>query len=261
MSASATPAGTPAPVPAHVLVVAKAPVAGQAKTRLGAEVGMAAAAELAAAALLDTLAAAAAYAGPGRCHVALAGDLADGAAADELRRALDGWVVRPQIGGGFDERLAHAHADVPGPVVQVGMDTPQLTPALLAEVVAGLASHDAVLAPAEDGGWWALALRDPGAAGALRGVPMSTPETYVATRAALEDAGLSVGTASTLVDVDEVDDAHRVAAAAPSTRFARRWTASSTAPGETPDPSGARLVTNNEDDHHDGAHGARRAGR
>ena len=40
-----------------MLVVAKAPVAGRVKTRLGAEVGMAAAAELAAASLLDTLAA------------------------------------------------------------------------------------------------------------------------------------------------------------------------------------------------------------
>lgn len=238
--------------PAHVLVVAKAPVAGRAKTRLGAEVGMPAAAELAAAALLDTLAAAAAYAGPGRCHVALAGDLADGAATDELRAALAGWSVRPQAEGGFDERLAHAHAAVPGPVVQIGMDTPQVTPALLAEVAAGLASYDAVLAPAEDGGWWALGLRDPAQAVALRGVPMSTPRTYDDTRAALEAAGLRVGSAPSLVDVDEVADAHRVARDAPATRFSRLWTASSGAA----DPSGLTTAPNNEDDDDDADHDA-----
>lgn len=229
-------AATPEPpLPAHVLVVAKAPVAGLAKTRLGAVVGMDAAAALAAAALLDTLEAAWAYAGghasggpdtSSRCHVALAGSLDEGVDAAALHAALRGWQVRPQRGDGFDERLAAAHADVPGPVVQVGMDTPQVTPALLAAVVAGLDAHDAVLAPAPDGGWWALALRDPTRAAVLRGVPMSTPGTCAATRAALEAAGLSVGDAPALVDVDEVADAVQVARLAPTTRFARLWHAS-----------------------------------
>lgn len=225
--------------PAHVLVVAKAPVAGRAKTRLGAEVGMAAAARLAAAALLDTLDAAATYAAPQHRHVALAGDLGEVAAPDAaaLRAALAGWHVRGQADGGFDERLAAAHAAVPGPVVQVGMDTPQVTPALLAAVVEGLERHDAVLAPAADGGWWALALRDPGAARALVGVPMSTGETCAATRAALEAAGLEVGSAPELVDVDEVADARAVAAQAPATRFAVAWRAAD-------DPSGLGAVSN-----------------
>ncbi|MDF9714842.1 DUF2064 domain-containing protein [Nocardioides sp. ChNu-99] len=228
------------PQPAHVLVVAKAPVPGLAKTRLGAEVGMPEAAALAAAALLDTLEAAEAYAGPHRCHVALAGDLAEGAETEALTTALAGWTVRPQVDGDFDERLAAAHAAVPGPVVQVGMDTPQVTPALLAEVAAGLADHDAVLAPAADGGWWALALRDPRDAAALRGVPMSTADTGAATRAALEAAGLSVATAPELVDVDEVGDARTVAAAAPATRFARGWRA---ATGHA-DPSASAAASN-----------------
>ncbi|MFW6774075.1 TIGR04282 family arsenosugar biosynthesis glycosyltransferase [Nocardioides sp. CPCC 205120] len=229
------------PPPAHVLVVAKAPVPGLAKTRLGAEVGMVEAATLATAALLDTLDAAQRYAGPHRCHVALAGDLDEAVdGGGTLRAALTGWTVRPQVEGDFDERLAAAHAEVPGPVVQVGMDTPQVTPDLLAEVVAGLADHDAVLAPAADGGWWALALRDPRDAVALRGVPMSTAGTGAATRAALEAAGLSVGSAPELVDVDEVDDARAVAAAAPSTRFARGWRA---AIGE-PDPSDRVVAPN-----------------
>ncbi|WP_139984053.1 TIGR04282 family arsenosugar biosynthesis glycosyltransferase [Nocardioides litoris] len=206
------------------LVVAKAPVAGLAKTRLAAGVGEQAAADLAAAALLDTLDAAGHAV---RRVVAMTGDLDSAERSAELRGALAGWTVVPQRGDGFDERLAAAHLDAarvaPGPVVQVGMDTPQVTPALLDEVAAGLLRHDAVLGPADDGGWWVLALRDPAAADCLRGVPMSTDGTYDATRAALVAAGLDVGAAVELSDVDTVDDADRVARSAPATRFGRGW--------------------------------------
>ena len=212
----------------RALVVAKAPVAGRAKTRLGAVVSHQRAAELASAALLDTLVACAAAYGPEHCHLALDGDLAIAVDGEALLAATRGWTVHPQRDGGFDERLAGAHADVAGtgagPVVQVGMDTPQLTPALLHEVAAGLKDHDAVLGPAEDGGWWVLALRDPRAARALVGVPMSTDDTHDRTVAALRAAGLRVGSASVLRDVDEVEDAVAVAAAAPGSRFARCWT-------------------------------------
>jgi uncharacterized protein len=204
-----------------VLVVAKAPEPGRVKTRLGADVGMAVAAELAAASLLDTLAACAAFT-PSR-HLSLAGDLDRAVRSGDLRAAVAGWTVHPQVGADFAERLADAHSRVEGPVVQVGMDTPHLTQALLRDAAAGLSTHDAVLGPAEDGGWWVLALRDPARAAALAGVPMSTPTTGADTRAALEAAGLSVGTTATLRDVDTVADADAVAASAPGTRFAAAW--------------------------------------
>lgn len=214
---------TGSPQPVRALVVAKAPVAGEVKTRLGATVGMTGAAELAAAALLDTVEACAAAFGVGSCHLALAGDLVGAVAEQDLTRALEGWGVRPQRGDGLGERLAQAHADVPGPVVQVGMDTPQVTPALLREVALGLDEHDAVLGPAADGGWWVLALRDPRHARVLAGVPMSTATTYDDTRAALAGAGLVVAACPELRDVDDADDAAVVAAQAPHTRFARMW--------------------------------------
>lgn len=208
---------------ARMLVIAKAPVAGRVKTRLGAEIGMAAAAELAAAALLDTVAACVAAAGPDRCHLALEGDLAEAVHGEEIRAALSGWRVTAQRGEGLGERLVAAHADVPGRRVQVGMDTPQVTPELLAEVAARLDDHDAVLGRAEDGGWWVLALHGAGPAAVLPQVPMSDPRTYDATRAALRADGLAVGDATALRDVDRVEDGHAVAAAAPTTRFARAW--------------------------------------
>jgi glycosyltransferase A (GT-A) superfamily protein (DUF2064 family) len=209
----------------RVLVVAKAPVAGRVKTRLGAEIGMAAAADLAAASLLDTMAACRQAFGPDACLLSLSGDFADAVRGDELIRASDGWSVGRQRGSTFAERLANAHLDVlpGGPVVQVGMDTPQLTPALLVDVATATDEHDAVLGPAADGGWWVLALRRPTAARSLHDVPMSTPTTYDDTRRALVGEGLDVAVAVTLRDVDTVADAEAVVGQVGDSEFGRAW--------------------------------------
>lgn len=204
-----------------LLVVAKAPEPGRVKTRLGADIGMRAAAELASASLRDTVEAGA---GTGwTCHLSLAGDLDAAVGGEALRAALTGWTIHPQRGRGLGARLADAHRRTPGPVVQIGMDTPHVTTAGLRAVAAALDGHDAVLGPAEDGGWWVLALRDPAHARALARVPMSTPTTGADTRAALEASGLSVAEAPAMRDVDTVADAEHVAGLAPASRFASVW--------------------------------------
>jgi rSAM/selenodomain-associated transferase 1 len=209
----------------RALVVAKAPVPGRVKTRLGADVGMRAAAELAAAALLDTLAACRAAFGAADCLLSLSGDLRQAARGTEIEAALAGWHVYRQRGDDLGARLAHAHADVPqgGPVLQVGMDTPQLTPEQLQAGASALEEADALIGPAEDGGWWVLGLRDPAAAAPLRGVPMSTSTTYADTVRALEGDGLRVATGTVLRDVDTVADADLVAGSHRDTEFARAW--------------------------------------
>ncbi len=211
---------------ARVLVVAKAPVPGEAKTRLGDRIGHAAAADLAAAALLDTIEACAA-AFDDRCHLALSGDLDDASRGDEIRAALHGWHVFAQAGDSFGARLAHAHRTVeeiaPAPVVQVGMDTPQLTASLLTEAAERLRPGVGVIGPAHDGGWWLLGLMCPGAAEVLAGVPMSTRRTGFDTRRALTGWGVRVATVATLRDVDTFADAEVVAREAPGTRFAEAW--------------------------------------
>lgn len=209
----------------RALVVAKAPVAGQVKTRLGADVGMDLAADIAAAALLDTITTCREAFGADRCLLSLAGDLREAVRGDEIVDALTGWTVAPQRGLGLGERLANAHADVPtgGPVLQVGMDTPQLRVADLHEAAAALETADAVLGAAEDGGWWVLGLHAPSGATALRDVPMSTPTTYADTRSALERQGLRVATTGTMRDVDTWADADVVARANRHTEFARVW--------------------------------------
>lgn len=207
----------------HALVVAKAPEPGRTKTRLAAAVGAQRAADLSAAALLDTVKACSAAFGVERCHVSLAGSLDNAVDADRIREALAGWHVHAQTGDGFADRLIRSHRQVPGPVIQVGTDTPQVTAADLLEVAELLKGADAVLGMAVDGGWWVLALHDPKAAECLRNVPMSSPETGARTLAALEAAGLKVALAGELRDVDQAEDAELVAQTAPSTEFARQW--------------------------------------
>ncbi|MFD5094987.1 DUF2064 domain-containing protein [Amycolatopsis thailandensis] len=204
-----------------LLIVAKAPVPGFAKTRLCPPATPEQAAEIAAASLLDTLDAAL-LTPDARVVVALTGDLDKAAHGREIATALRKTEVIPQRGDGFDVRLANAHADAPRPgesVLQIGMDTPQVTPALLAEAANRL--EDSVLGPAEDGGWWALGLKDPLHAKALAGVPMSRDDTGRQTLRALADVGLNPGILPTLSDVDTIADARRVAALEPASRFAR----------------------------------------
>jgi rSAM/selenodomain-associated transferase 1 len=208
-----------------VLVIAKAPVAGDAKTRLAQVVGPRQAAHIAAIALIDTLRVA------GDVFdariLAMAGRLSAAedasAVAEECRR----WTVIGQRGGSLSARLASAHRSAAravsgSPVLQIGMDTPQLTANLLAGAAATLATGraDAVLGPAEDGGWWALGLRDPSLARVLHGVPMSHPDTAALTLRALHRVGVRVEMLPMLRDVDTWADAIAVAALAPDTDFA-----------------------------------------
>ncbi|MEV6609312.1 DUF2064 domain-containing protein [Kutzneria sp. NPDC051319] len=214
---------------ACVLVVAKAPVPGLAKTRLLPAATPDQAAEVAAASLLDTLDAVLSVPRVRRV-VAMTGDLEQAARAAELRRVLRWFDVIPQRGNDFAERLVNAHADVAElPVVQIGMDTPQVTPWLLGSAIAATCTGDAALGLAEDGGWWALGLRDPLHAMVLRHVPMSQPDTGSRTLDALHDLDLNVSPLPVLSDVDTVDDARRVAALVPGSRFAAAVAAISTA--------------------------------
>lgn len=229
---------SPTPVDAHAgsdrvtyLVVAKAPAPGLVKTRLTPSYSDHEAAALAAAALLDTLDAVRASVdgsdASARLPVcALSGDLDSGAAPDGVRNALAGFTVISQRGDGLGPRLAHAHVDAAGelgPTVQIGMDTPQVTPELLRAAASRVVAEDgpdAALGPADDGGWWLLALRRAGHARLIANVAMSTAETGRLTRAALQQGGLRVELLPALLDVDLPEDVPMVAAAAAGTRFA-----------------------------------------
>jgi rSAM/selenodomain-associated transferase 1 len=195
-----------------LIVIAKAPVAGGSKTRLCPPCTPAEAAQLAEAALRDTLAAVAA-APAARRIVALQGE-----AGEWLPR---GFEVVAQRGEGLAARLASAFEDAGGPALLVAMDTPQLTAALLGGALAqmGREGVDAALGETTDGGYWGIGLRRPERA-AFEGVPMSTRSTHAAQLARLRSLGLRVAALEPLRDVDTIADARAVAAAAPGSRFA-----------------------------------------
>ena len=193
------------------IVIAKQPVPGRVKTRLTPSLTPVEAADVATAALLDTLDRVAELPADQRVL------FFDGDAADWLPV---GWRHVAQPAGGLDERIAAAFAAVgSGPAVLVGMDTPQLRP----EHLTGWnpATHDACLGLATDGGFWALGLIDPARANhALRGIPMSTEHTGAAQLERLSELGLRVALLDTLTDVDTVDTAVEVARLVTGSRFA-----------------------------------------
>ncbi|MGH4013881.1 MAG: TIGR04282 family arsenosugar biosynthesis glycosyltransferase [Pseudonocardiaceae bacterium] len=216
---------------AILLVLAKAPVPGQVKTRLCPPLTPTQAARIAAAALLDTLDAVLAVPQTAAV-VALAGRLDRVADPAPLHAALQAASVIRQRGSTLGERIAAAHAAAaalaPGtPVLQIGMDTPQADARLLGHCLdildrpgtdAGTGT-DAALGLARDGGWWALGLRDPALAGLIAAVPTSRPDTGTTTLATLRAAGCHVAELPQLSDVDTADDAVAVAAGVPASRF------------------------------------------
>jgi hypothetical protein len=216
-----------------LIVLAKAPVPGRVKTRLCPPFTSQEAADLAAAALTDTLAVAAATGADHRLLVL------DGEPGVELRSAYlgQGFIRRPQISGSLDVRIAAAFVEAarldPGPALLIGMDTPQASAFVLGHALAAMVGEpdavgrprDAAFAPAEDGGFWALGLREPGHprnAALLLGVPMSASDTGAVQLRRLEQAGLDVLHLPMLRDVDTAECAYAAAELSPDTAFAKR---------------------------------------
>ena len=112
-----------------------------------------------------------------------------------------------------------------GPALQIGMDTPHIGPGELDAAMCNLIEPgvNAVLGPAVDGGWWSLGFRDipDPPAQIFAGIAMSQPDTGALQLGRLHAMGLRVHVLPTRCDADTWDDACAIAAAAPSTRFAR----------------------------------------
>ncbi|MFZ9509553.1 MAG: TIGR04282 family arsenosugar biosynthesis glycosyltransferase, partial [Burkholderiaceae bacterium] len=118
------------------------------------------------------------------------------------------WHEQP--GGDLGARMAHAFATHfsahPGlPLLLIGTDCPPLAPGHLLAAAGALEQHDAVLIPAEDGGYVLIGLRRPCPA-VFEGVAWSTGGVLAQTRDRLRDAGLRWHELPTLWDVDTPDD-------------------------------------------------------
>ncbi len=195
-----------------IIVLAKQPSPGAVKTRLCPPCSPEQAAAVAEAAHIDTLDTVASCAASRKVLVL------EGEAGDWLP---EGIALRHQRGQGLAERIAAAFADVGGPALLIGMDTPQLTaPALdRALRILGRPGVDAILGRSDDGGYWAIGLTTARAA-VFRGIPMSRTDTGARQRARLLELGLRTVELPRLRDVDQIDDARAVAALVPHSRFA-----------------------------------------
>lgn len=184
-----------------VVVMAKECVPGRVKTRLCPPFTDVQAAAIAEASLADTLGAVDAMDATRRI-LCLEG---------ALRVDPVGWEVVPQVDGGLDARIASALDGCRGPTLLIGMDTPQISGAMLDDLCRSWASgDDALLGPAADGGFWLLAMREP-VGDLVRGIPMSRPDTGFRQRARLVGAGLRVQDVGVLTDIDTAESLWEVA--------------------------------------------------
>jgi rSAM/selenodomain-associated transferase 1 len=204
---------------AAVAVMAKAPVPGQAKTRLVPLIGEAGAARAQRGFILRTLATARqSSTGPLTLHCALD-------AAHRLFRLLaqrHGVVCLPQADGDLGDRMAAVMADhftkqQKTPLLIIGTDCPALTPAHLQQAADALQTSDAVLIPAEDGGYVLIGLRRP-LPDVFQQVDWSTPRVMSQTRERLSAIGARWVELPALWDVDDPQDWLRWQAMARATK-------------------------------------------
>jgi len=195
-----------------IIVFAKAPVAGYAKTRLVPALGADGAANLARR-LLETALAAALDAAIGPVELCCAPDERHPAFAGVPR--IDASRLTGQGDGDLGARMARAldrslRHDA-GAIV-IGTDAPALDAAYLREAAAALVSHDAVFGPALDGGYALVGLRRPAPA-LFEGIAWSTPQVMGQTRERLARLGLRHAELATLADIDEPADLRHLPAA------------------------------------------------
>jgi uncharacterized protein len=189
----------------RLIVLAKAPVAGFAKTRLIPSLGAEGAARLARRLLDETMQQARA-AGLGDVELCCVPDTAHPAfAAQQVRGG-----VRLSVQGGGDlgarmnQAVTRALAESTG-VILIGTDAPHLDAACLKAASTALANCDAVLGPAVDGGYALIGLRRP-APRLFERMPWSTDRVLTLTRERLAEAGLRWVELAPLHDIDEADD-------------------------------------------------------
>ncbi len=190
-----------------IVVMAKAPVAGYAKTRLAPALGAPGASALAAR-MLDHAVSSALDAALGTVDLCCAPDTSDprfATLAGDPRLSLsaqgDG-----DLGARMDRAFAR-HLPGAGRVLLIGTDAPALDAAMLRSADRALAADtvDAVFVPTFDGGYALVGLKRR-APELFSGMTWSHAGVMMATRARATDAGIRIAELATIADVDEPED-------------------------------------------------------
>lgn len=197
--------------PVDIAVMAKAPVAGLAKTRLIPALGAIAAARLHRDMVLRTLRTA--------CSAGLGGDVTLWGAptlSHSFFRALQkrGVTCREQPPGDLGARMRHAFTCMlPRPMLLIGTDCPVMTATHLRTAARALTDgFDAAFLPADDGGYVLIGLRSDAPAELFSDVPWGTSEVMAVTRERLMHLRYTWVEPATLWDVDTADDLARLRA-------------------------------------------------
>lgn len=192
-----------------VIVFAKAPVPGLAKTRLAPALGLEGAAALAGRMLHHALAQAVA-AGIGPVELCAAPDAEHPALREAAERA--GTALAGQGPGDLGTRMHRAlsrhlarHPAQNPAALLIGTDAPALDAAVLREAAAALDDHDAVFVPALDGGYALVGLRTADAR-CFEGMRWSHARVMDDTRERLRAAGLRWRELAAVADIDEPAD-------------------------------------------------------
>ncbi len=187
--------------PATLLVFAKPPRIGLSKTRLAKGMGPTAARRIASFTLSRTLRAA--QASGCRVIVYVSPDIQ----ACDARGFFKGFDLEPQGSGDLTRRLGRGLREAPaGPVMFIGADTPDISPARLKQAVSALRRNDAVFGPARDGGFWLFGLhKRPQTKAPFDGVRWSGPHAMEDVWSRLPPRS-RIGLLDQLIDIDEIAD-------------------------------------------------------
>lgn len=199
-----------------VAILARAPIAGQTKTRLIPALGAEGAANLQRWLLRRTVATAL-VADVGPVTLWCAGDPHHRDFA--LCRMFDSVSLRLQPEGDLGLRMSEALRQSPTPAgtLVIGTDCPALGATHLRDAARQLGDHDAVVVPAEDGGYVLIGTRSPPPA-VFAGVEWGTDRVMGQTRQRLAALGCRWSEPATLWDVDRPDDLERLMAGYPEVR-------------------------------------------
>jgi rSAM/selenodomain-associated transferase 1 len=205
---AAAPAAAPTPPAGDVILLAKEPSPGRAKTRLAANVGAERAAELCEGFVHDSVEVA--CAGARRLYIAASPSEALGF----FRSLAPGARCFVQPDADFGSRLLHAFETALGDGAQrpvlIGSDSPTLPSHLLSAAHRALRTHDVVLGPADDGGYYLIGMNTPYAS-LFQGIDWSTERVLAQTLERARVARLSVFLLPPWYDVDNGRDLERLA--------------------------------------------------
>jgi rSAM/selenodomain-associated transferase 1 len=201
-----------------LIIFAKAPIPGQVKTRLCPPLSPDEAASLHGSIVLDMLE----RSSPPTHTLPLRGGR-EGRGWDRFIACLpspdhvffrileerQGVRLLPQTGDDLGARMAHALADIFAQgyrrALVIGTDLPTLPGSVFGEALALLDTHDVVLGPAHDGGYYLIGLRKP-APELFAGMPWSTDQVLALTQTKAAAAGLKTALLPVRRDLDTLDD-------------------------------------------------------